>query len=43
MIVSKESHEKMLQFLDANRDKTWVATFKEITEYLKSKNTNLKK
>ena len=38
--VSAEDHEKMLQFLDANRDKIWVATFKEVTAYLKSKRNN---
>lgn len=32
--VSTEAHEKMLAFLAANRDKIWVGTFKEITEYL---------
>ncbi|WP_194765774.1 polysaccharide deacetylase family protein [Tamlana sp. I1] len=34
--VSKEDHEKMLKFLDANRDKIWVATFKQTTDYLAS-------
>ena len=37
--VSKEAHEKMLQFLDSNRDKIWVATFEEITEYLELNRT----
>jgi len=37
MTVSVEAHEEMLQFLDANRDKIWVATFQEVTAYLKSK------
>ena len=37
MIVSKSAHEEMLKFLDSNRDKIWVATFQEITEYLELK------
>ncbi len=40
MTVSKEAHEKMLQFLDSNRDKIWVGTLEEITAYLKSKRMN---
>ena len=43
MRVSKEAHEKMLQFLDSNRDKIWVATFEEITEYLKLYRTKANK
>jgi len=43
MTVSKEAHEKMLKFLDSNRDKIWVGTFEENTEYLKSKNILSKK
>lgn len=39
MTVSEEAHEKMLQFLDENRDKIWVGTFEENTEYLISKRT----
>lgn len=35
--VSNEAHELLLQYLSANQDKIWVATFKEITEYIKSK------
>ena len=37
MIVSKEAHEEILKFLDSNRDKIWVGTFEEATEYLESK------
>ena len=37
MTISEEAHEKMLQFLDLNRDKIWVGTFEENTEYLISK------
>lgn len=37
MRVSKKAHKEMLQYLDANRDKIWVATFQEVTDYLKSK------
>ena len=40
MTVSKEAHEKMLEFLDANRDKIWVGTFEEITAYIREKRTN---
>ena len=43
MTVSKEAHEKMLQFLDSNRDKIWVGTFEEITEYLKTKRIQVNK
>lgn len=35
MTVSKDAHEKMLQFLNSNRDKIWVGTFEEITQYVK--------
>ena len=42
LTVSKEAHEKMLQFLDANRDKIWVATFKEITSYIQAKRKTAK-
>ena len=37
MTISIKAHEQMLQFLNSNRDKIWVATFKEITEYIESK------
>ncbi len=43
MTVSKEAHEKMLQFLDSNRDKIWVGTFEEITAYLESKGSKAEK
>jgi len=36
MRVSKNAHEEMLKYLDANRDKIWVATFQAATDYLKS-------
>lgn len=36
MIVSKETHEEMLQYLDAHRDEIWVTTFQEATKYLRS-------
>lgn len=42
LTVSKEAHEKMLQFLDSNRDKIWVATFKEITAYIQAKRKTTK-
>jgi len=42
LIISRDAHEKMLQFLDANRDKIWVAPFEEITAYLKSKKVTKK-
>lgn len=35
--VSKEAHEELLQWLAANRDKVWVTTFKEATDFLASK------
>ncbi|TMM53910.1 polysaccharide deacetylase [Maribacter algarum] len=37
MRVSKKAHEELLMYLDENRDKIWVATFKEATDYLNSK------
>ncbi|MEO9964554.1 MAG: polysaccharide deacetylase family protein [Reichenbachiella sp.] len=37
MIVTKDAHEKMLQFLDDHRDEIWVTTFKEATDYLRLK------
>ncbi len=37
MIISKEAHEKMLQYLDNHRDEIWVTTFKEATDYLRQK------
>lgn len=40
MTVSRNSHEEMLKYLDANRDKIWVATFKEVTNYLNSKHSS---
>jgi len=43
MTVSKEAHEEMLKFLDSNRDKIWVGTFEEVTEYLESKKSNMEK
>ena len=43
MRVSKNDHEKMLKYLDANRDKIWVATFKEATDYLIEMRENEKK
>lgn len=39
--VSTAGHEKMLQFLDANRDKIWVGTFEEITEYIEAKRSSV--
>ncbi|MEQ8244174.1 polysaccharide deacetylase family protein [Fulvivirga sp.] len=36
LVVSKEDHEAMLKYLDAHRDKIWVTTFKEATDYLRS-------
>lgn len=35
--VSTEAHDKLLQYLDDHKSQIWVATFKEITEYIKSK------
>ena len=35
--VSKEAHEEILKWLDAHRDKIWVTTFQEATDYLISK------
>ncbi len=43
MTVSIEAHEKMLRFLDANRDKIWVATFEEVTAYLESERNSTEK
>ena len=47
LTVSETAHEEVLQFLDSNQDKIWVATFKEVTTYLKSERKkqtkNLKK
>ena len=39
MRVTKEAHEEMLQYLDANRDKIWVTTFEAATDYLQLKRT----
>ena len=38
--VSAEAHEEMLKWLDAHRDKIWVTTFQEATDYLKRKKGN---
>lgn len=35
MQVSKEAHEELLKYLDSKRDKIWVTTFKEATDYLR--------
>lgn len=32
--VSTAAHEQLLQYLDTQKSKIWVATFKEITDYL---------
>lgn len=32
--VSKEAHEELLKFLATNKDKIWVATFQEATDFL---------
>jgi peptidoglycan/xylan/chitin deacetylase (PgdA/CDA1 family) len=37
LLVSKEAHEELLQWLAGHRDMVWVATFDEVTEYLQSK------
>lgn len=37
LAVSKEAHEELLQYLDAHRDKVWVTTFREATDYLREK------
>jgi len=37
MRVSISAHEEMLQYLDKNRDKIWVTTFQEATDYLATK------
>ena len=34
--VSKEAHEKLLIYLDKHKAKIWVATFKEITDYIQA-------
>jgi len=33
--VSAERHEKLLKFLDQNREKIWVTTFQQATDYLR--------
>ncbi len=43
LTVSKEDHDKMLQFLDDNRDKIWVGTLEEITTYMRLKRTTTNK
>ncbi len=43
MVVATSAHEKMLQFLDANRDAIWVASFQEITAYIKSERAKTEK
>lgn len=35
--VSKEAHEELLQWLATNREKVWVATFQEATDFLRTK------
>ena len=37
MRVSAQAHEELLQYLQANRDRIWVATVQEVADYLKSK------
>jgi peptidoglycan/xylan/chitin deacetylase (PgdA/CDA1 family) len=34
LTVSTEAHEELLRWLAANKDKIWVATFKEATDFL---------
>lgn len=36
MRVSKNAHEEMLKYLDANRDKIWVTTLQKATDYLRA-------
>ena len=43
MRVSKKDHEEMLQYLNSNRDKIWVTTFKEATDYLRKMRTEATK
>jgi len=37
MRVSKKAHEEMLKYLVEHKDEIWVATIKEISEFLRSK------
>ncbi len=37
LLVSKEAHEELLQWLAGHRHEIWVATFEEVTEFLQSK------
>lgn len=43
MRVSKKDHEELLEYLNSNRDKIWVATFKEATDYLIKMRTKMTK
>ncbi len=35
LTISREDHEKLLTYLDKNRDTYWVAPFKEVMKYVK--------